>query len=72
MATDKKLEEVGNGNIFLKETIVDNTLHFFNKDEMEEDNKKVAKRLTKCVENCEVTLDELSELIDEINKLVLW
>lgn len=32
LVSDKKVEEIGNGNLFLKHTYVDNSVHFFSKE----------------------------------------
>jgi hypothetical protein len=65
----KKLEQIGNGELLIKSSLVTDSLHFVDQQGLDESNNRLNEHFNQVNELTDVNLNDLNELINYIKKV---
>ena len=65
----KKLEQIGNGELLIKSSLVTDSLHFVDQQGLDESNNRLNEHFNQVNELTDVNLNDLNELINNIKKV---
>ena len=68
----KKLEQIGNGELLIKSSLVTDSLHFVDQQGLDESNNRLNEHFNQVNELTDVNLNDLNEVINYIKKLQVW
>lgn len=65
----KKLEQIGNGELLIKSSLVTDSLHFVDQQGLDESNNRLNEHFNQVNDLTDVNLNDLNELINYIKKV---
>ena len=65
----KKYDQVADGKLLVKSTVVTDSLHFFDQSALDDSNRRIGEHIERVSEISQVSLSELTELIGYIKNL---